>query len=84
MSAVSLPAYGVRTGARLSRRLLVVAAIGQAVSSILVSTFGGAFTTADRAGEPPIVPARVDLHHLERDHPVEHWLRDLGRLRPAP
>jgi hypothetical protein len=40
----------------LWRRLLVVAAIGQAVSSILVSRFGGAFTTADRAGEPPIVP----------------------------
>ncbi len=56
MSAVSLPAYGVRSDARLSRRLLVVAAVGQAVSSILVSTFGGAFTTADRAGEPPIVP----------------------------
>jgi hypothetical protein len=56
MSAVSLPAYGVRSDARLLRRLLLVAAVGQAVSSILVSTFGGAFTTADRAGEPPIVP----------------------------
>jgi hypothetical protein len=40
----------------LYRRLLVVAAVGQAVSSALVSVFGGAFTTADRAGEPLIVP----------------------------
>ena len=56
MSAVSIPAYEMRTGARLWRRLLVVAAIGQAVSSLLVTRFGGAFTTADRAGEPLIVP----------------------------
>ena len=56
MSAVSLPSYEVRTGARLWRRLLVIAAVGQAVSSIVVSTFGGAFTTADRANEPLIVP----------------------------
>ena len=56
MSAVSIPSYEVRTGARLWRRLLVVAAVGQAVSSFLVSTFGGEFTTADREGEPPIVP----------------------------
>jgi hypothetical protein len=35
---------------------LVIAAIGQAVSSVLVSRFGGTFTTADRAGEPLIVP----------------------------
>jgi hypothetical protein len=56
MSAVSLPAYEVRTGARLWRRLLVIAAVGQAVSSTVVSVFGGAFTTADRAGEPLIVP----------------------------
>jgi hypothetical protein len=34
----------------------VVAAVGQAVSSFLVSAFGGAFTTADRSGEPLIVP----------------------------
>jgi hypothetical protein len=56
MSAVSLPSYEVRTSARLWRRLLVIAAVGQAVSSIVVSTFGGAFTTADRANEPLIVP----------------------------
>jgi hypothetical protein len=56
MSAVSIPSYEVPTGARLWRRLLVVAAVGQAVSSALVSTFGGAFTTADREGEPLIVP----------------------------
>jgi hypothetical protein len=56
MSAVSLPVYGVRSRVKLSRRLLVVAAVGQAVSSVLVAQFGGAFTTADRAGEPPIVP----------------------------
>jgi hypothetical protein len=56
MSAVSVPAYAVGTGARWRRRLLVVVTIGQAVGSGLVSTFGGAFTTADRAGEPPIVP----------------------------
>ena len=56
MSAVSIPSQDVRAGARLWRRLLVVAAVGQAVSSALVSVFGGAFTTADRAGEPLIVP----------------------------
>jgi hypothetical protein len=56
MSSASISAYEVGTGARLWRRLLVVAAIGQAVSSVLVSTFGGTFTTADRAGEPLIVP----------------------------
>ena len=56
MSAGSVRASEVRTSARLWRRLLVVAAVGQGVSSVLVSTFGGAFTTADRAGEPLIVP----------------------------
>jgi hypothetical protein len=56
MSAVSIPSQKVRAGARLRRRLLVVAAVGQAVSSALVSVFGGTFTTADRAGEPQIVP----------------------------
>jgi hypothetical protein len=56
MSAVSIASQDVRAGARLWRRLLVVAAVGQAVSSALVSVFGGAFTTADRAGEPLIVP----------------------------
>ena len=56
MSAVSIPSHDVPTAARRWRRLLVVAAVGQAVSSALVSLFGGAFTTADRAGEPLIVP----------------------------
>lgn len=56
MTAVSISSYDVRAGARFWRRLLVVAAVGQAVSSVLVSTFGGTFTTADRAGEPLIVP----------------------------
>src|SRR5918997_337542 len=56
MSAVSIPSYDVRAGTRLWRRLLVIAAVGQAVSSGLVSVFGGAFTTADRANEPLIVP----------------------------
>jgi hypothetical protein len=56
MSAGSTRSHEVRAGARLWRRLLVVAAVGQAVSSALVSVFGGAFTTADRAGEPLIVP----------------------------
>src|SRR5918998_4544645 len=56
MSAVPIPSYEVRAGARLWRQLLVVAAVGQAVSSFLVSAFGGAFTTADRSGEPLIVP----------------------------
>jgi hypothetical protein len=56
MSAVSIPSHEVRAGARLWRRLLVVAAVGQAVSSVLVSVFGEAFTTAGRAGEPLIVP----------------------------
>ncbi|HJV15161.1 MAG TPA: hypothetical protein VJ625_14835 [Propionibacteriaceae bacterium] len=45
MGAVSILAREVRAGARLWRRLLVVAAVGQAVSSALVSVFGGAFTT---------------------------------------
>jgi hypothetical protein len=56
MSAVSISSHEVRAGARLWRRVLVVAALGQVVSSILVSVFGGAFTTADRVGEPLIVP----------------------------
>lgn len=46
----------VRANARVWRRLLVVAAVGQAVSSVVVSLYGGAFTTADRADEPLIVP----------------------------
>lgn len=31
--------------------------MGQPVASVLSSLFGGAFTTSDRPGEPPIVPA---------------------------
>ena len=34
----------------------MVLAVGQAVGSALASAYGGRFTTADRAGEPPIVP----------------------------
>lgn len=41
---------------RPARTALVVLAVGQAVASGLVSAFGGAFTTADRTGEPLIVP----------------------------
>ncbi|KOV78222.1 hypothetical protein ADL03_40500 [Nocardia sp. NRRL S-836] len=38
--------------------LLVVLALGQVVSPVVVTALGGgAFRTADRAGEPPIVPA---------------------------
>ena len=59
MSAVSLPSYEVRAGTRLWRRLLVIAAVGQAVSSIMVSAFGGAFTTADRTGEQLTHPLLV-------------------------
>lgn len=56
MSTASIRTYEVRTSARLWRRLLVLTAVGQAVSSVLASLFGGEFTTADRAGEPLIVP----------------------------
>ncbi|MET8763390.1 hypothetical protein [Lentzea sp. NPDC004782] len=43
----------------LARRvLLVVTALGQVVSPLVVAAVGGGeFTTANRAGEPPIVPA---------------------------
>ena len=41
---------------RWPRRVLVVLAAGQVVSSTLSNLFGGALTTADRPGEPPIVP----------------------------
>lgn len=56
MSAANVSAYAVGTSTGPWRRLLVVAAVGQAVSSVLVSAYAGAFTTADRAGEPLIVP----------------------------
>lgn len=56
MSATTAPAYAIGSTARLLRRLLVIAAVGQAVSAALVSVYGGAFTTADRSGEPLIVP----------------------------
>jgi hypothetical protein len=59
MSTASIPVDRARTGARFWRRVLVVAAIGQAASSVLVSTFGGAFTTADRAGEPLTRPLLI-------------------------
>jgi hypothetical protein len=38
------------------RTALVVFAVGQAVASALVAAYGGAFTTANRPGEPLIVP----------------------------
>lgn len=46
----------LREDRRWPRRVLVVLAAGQVVSSTLSNLFGGAFTTADRPGEPPIVP----------------------------
>lgn len=48
-----------RTASRndlLVRTSLVVLAVGQVVSSFLASTYGGSFTTANRPGEPLIVP----------------------------
>ncbi|MCX2951610.1 hypothetical protein [Lentzea sp. NEAU-D7] len=48
---------GERTTA-VWRVVLVLLAIGQVVSPIAVAALGGGeFTTSDRAGEPPIVPA---------------------------
>ncbi|AWK11976.1 hypothetical protein SSP531S_04420 [Streptomyces spongiicola] len=38
------------------RAVMLVLAIGQVVSSLLSRLYGGEFTTADRPGEPPIVP----------------------------
>ncbi|MEV4916754.1 hypothetical protein AB0K47_08075 [Streptomyces tirandamycinicus] len=38
------------------RAVMLVLAVGQVVSSVLSRLYGGEFTTADRAGEPPIVP----------------------------
>lgn len=54
---VSTAGVSGRTGLAW-RWVLVVLALGQVVSPLLVSALGGgAFTTSDRAGEPPIVPA---------------------------
>ncbi len=36
---------------------LLILAVGQLISPVFTSLFGGAFTTADRAGEPSITPA---------------------------
>lgn len=44
-------------GSGLRRSLLVVLAVGQVVSGLLSMVLGNPFTTADRPGEPPIVPA---------------------------
>ncbi len=41
----------------LAAALVLILAVGQFVSPVFSGLFGGAFTTADRAGEPPIVPA---------------------------
>jgi hypothetical protein len=46
-----------KTEASVASVMLVVLAVGQVVSGALSGLFGGAFTTADRPGEPPIVPA---------------------------
>jgi hypothetical protein len=46
-----------KTATSVASVLLVVLAVGQVVSGALSGLFGGAFTTADRPGEPPIVPA---------------------------
>lgn len=48
---------GSRTGARVAPVLMLVFAVGTFVSSACSQAFGGSFTTADRAGEPTIVPA---------------------------
>jgi len=56
MTAITLPRYQASFGVRFRRRLLVVAAVGQAVSSTLASFFGNTFTIPDRPDEPPIVP----------------------------
>lgn len=54
---LSTAGSGERT-AVVWRVVLVVLAVGQIVSPLVVSAVGGGeFTTADRAGEPPIVPA---------------------------
>ncbi|MFP5284068.1 MAG: hypothetical protein ACLGIF_11535 [Actinomycetes bacterium] len=55
MTALTYGSTQVRP--RALRPLLLVFAIGQVVSPIFSALFGGAFTTADRPGEPPIVPA---------------------------
>ena len=52
----STPETGRGGRATAVRTALVVLAIGQAVASALVGAYGGAFTTADRPGEPLIVP----------------------------
>lgn len=55
MSA-SVEGVGASARGRGLRVVLVVLAVGQPIASVLVTQFGGAFTTADRPGEPPIVP----------------------------
>lgn len=65
-ASIGFPEHFLRPGASgdrskseracLPRRVLVIAAVGQAASSVLSSTYGGTFTTADRAAEPLIVP----------------------------
>lgn len=41
----------------IRRLALVIMAVGQVVSAVLVQRYGGQFTTENRSGEPPIVPA---------------------------
>lgn len=47
----------VTQGTTIAPLVMLFFAVGQFVSTAFSSLFGGAFTTADRAGEPLIVPA---------------------------
>lgn len=53
----TLTAGSQTRGATFRGAALLILAVGQLVSPVFTSVFGGAFTTADRAGEPAIVPA---------------------------
>jgi hypothetical protein len=54
--AADASAADQRDRAPVASILFVVFALGQFVSALCSAVFGGAFTTADRAGEPSIVP----------------------------
>lgn len=57
MASVAVPTSTRTRTFTIRTTLLVVLAVGQLVGPAFVAAYGGAFTTADRAGEPPIVPA---------------------------
>jgi hypothetical protein len=57
MTTDTKPGERTATTTRLAPILMLVFAVGQFVSAACSQAFGGAFTTADRAGEPFIVPA---------------------------